>query len=392
MKRYLSIITFIFLILGIIAGIYMPDFLNEISFIGDYYISILKIFIGPVIFLSIASTIYKTSIKKDRLILKSIITFVVMFIMTFLLTSLIVTIINPSKGLTYESDYSQIIEFDIGKMIINLFPKNLNDIFINPKLFFIIVVAYLFGKTSSHFKADKMFEVIDKIYGFISKIFEYFIYITPLAVFVLIGAAVAKNGTALLSTGLKYVLVAWVCGIICLFVVMILPVYFISKMSPLEYIKKIYRIWMISISTCSSVVCLPHTLKICKEELKIDESISDVVVPLGCTIHMCGGAVSFSLLGLFCAGLYGIDINIYTYILMIISSLLINMAAPGIPGGGIVIGASYLQLLGIPLGFIGFYSGIYKFLDMCYTTLNVTGDISANMIINSLEYRQNKSS
>ena len=58
------------------------------------------------------------------------------------------------------------------------------------------------------------------------------------------------------------------------------------------------------------------------------------------------------------------------------------MAAPGIPNGGIVIGATYISLLGIPLTFIGFYSGIYKVLDMIYTTLNVTGDISANVIIN----------
>ena len=60
------------------------------------------------------------------------------------------------------------------------------------------------------------------------------------------------------------------------------------------------------------------------------------------------------------------------------------MAAPGIPNGGVVIGASYLQILGIPLDFIGFYSGIYKLLDMCYTTLNVTDDIASNVIVNRM--------
>ena len=82
--------------------------------------------------------------------------------------------------------------------------------------------------------------------------------------------------------------------------------------------------------------------------------------------------------------MYGIEINFPAFLLMLAASLLINMAAPGIPGGGIVIGASYLAMFGIPLGFIGFYSGIYKFLDMSYTTLNVTGDISANMILDRM--------
>ena len=67
---------------------------------------------------------------------------------------------------------------------------------------------------------------------------------------------------------------------------------------------------------------------------------------------------------------------------MLVCANLINMAAPGIPNGGVVIGATYLSLLNIPLTFIGFYSGIYKILDMNYTTLNVTGDITAAVIIN----------
>ena len=72
------------------------------------------------------------------------------------------------------------------------------------------------------------------------------------------------------------------------------------------------------------------------------------------------------------------------YLLMLTAAVLINMSAPGIPNGGVVVGATYLQLLGIPLDFIGFYSGIYKLLDMVYTSLNVTGDITANVIIDHL--------
>ena len=73
---------------------------------------------------------------------------------------------------------------------------------------------------------------------------------------------------------------------------------------------------------------------------------------------------------------------------MIFSATVINMAAPGIPNGGVVIGATYLSLLGLPLTFIGFYSSIYKLLDMSYTTLNVTGDVTANVILNKICYNK----
>ena len=182
--------------------------------------------------------------------------------------------------------------------------------------------------------------------------------------------------------GAKYILVAYLCSIITLIVIMILPVWIFAKINPITYIKKIYKVWIITLTTCSSAATLPYTIKVCNEKLGIDKKITDIVVPLGCTIHMCGGSVSFALLGLFCSSLFGIDINITNYLFMLIVSLLINMAAPGIPNGGIIIGATYLSMFNIPLTFMGFYSSIYKLLDMAYTTLNVTGDITANVLIN----------
>ena len=163
---------------------------------------------------------------------------------------------------------------------------------------------------------------------------------------------------------------------------MMLPLKFYCKMSLKELVRKIYPIWLMTLSTCSSAATLPYTIKLCKEELKIDPQITDLVVPLGCTIHMCGGAVSFSLLGLFCTRLFGVEMTLSMYLYMLMIAVLLNMSAPGIPNGGVVIGATYLEMMGLPLSFIGLYAGIYKILDMLYTTLNVTGDISANVILN----------
>jgi len=120
----------------------------------------------------------------------------------------------------------------------------------------------------------------------------------------------------------------------------------------------------------------------------VPEEITGIVVPLGCTIHMCGGAVSFCLLGLFTMQMAGLPVTLGMFLYMLLLATLINMAAPGIPGGGIVIGATYLTILGAPTGFIGLYSGIYRLLDMAYTTLNVTGDITANVLISEAEKRR----
>jgi Na+/H+-dicarboxylate symporter len=212
------------------------------------------------------------------------------------------------------------------------------------------------------------------------KVLSGFMVVTPLAVFALMAnTAASYQGT--LFMGLRYILSAYISGLLVLIVIMILPVTLFCGISPLEYIRKVYKIWLLTISTCSSAATLPHTLRLCKEDLGLDERLCDSVIPLGCTIHMCGGAVSFSLLGIFCAKLYGVEVTFSLYLMMVLSSLILNMSAPGIPNGGVVIGATYLEMLGIPLGFIGFYSGIYKILDMLYTSLNVTGDISAALLL-----------
>ena len=142
------------------------------------------------------------------------------------------------------------------------------------------------------------------------------------------------------------------------------------------------KLWIISISTCSSIATLPYTLKTCKEDLKLNKKNVDLIVPFGTTINKIGGAISFAILGIWTTKLFGIELNLMMFIVMLFISLLLNMAAVGIPSGGIVLGATYLSMLGIPLSFMGIYSGIYRLLDMAYTTLNVTGNVNAAIILN----------
>ncbi|MBR3228556.1 MAG: dicarboxylate/amino acid:cation symporter [Erysipelotrichaceae bacterium] len=385
MKKRMGLLTSGALILGCICGLIFREKCTSIAFLGDIYIKILKIMITPLIFSSISCTVYKT--QRDGTVIKAIVLFTVMFTATFLLTSLVVILADPASGFVFREEgwNGTVSDLGIRGILLNLLPKSFSDLFINPKVFFVIAVSWVFGRVSSHFGADRIFEHIGRFRDLLFKVLEYFMYLTPLATFALMANTTYRYGSIILDVGIRYILTAWACGIIALVIIMIVPLNFIAGIGFREYVRKVSKIWIMTISTCSSAATLPYTVKVCKEEFGIPESTTDIVVPLGCTIHMCGGAVSFALLGLFCLRLYNVPFDLGTWLLMLVSSLLINMAAPGIPNGGVVIGATYLQLLGIPLGFIGFYSGIYKLLDMCYTTLNVTGDISANIILNKLQ-------
>ena len=387
MKKNISYLTLAGLLLGILAGLFVRPLVTSLSFIGTIYINLLKFMIGPIVFTSIVPTIFHSSKKKDRTLQKAVATYAAMFIAAYLLTFLAVKIIDPAKGYSFPSaEWSGSIQsLSIQEIIINLFPNNLVAIFADTKLFAIIMFAYMLGYSAGKVKDGlKLVRLIEIIRDIFFKILEYVMYLTPLAVFSLIGNTVASYGATIIGVGLRYIATAYLCGILTVIFIMIVPVWLITKISPLSYLKKVYKVWLVSLTTCSSAATLPTTMKVCKEEFGVSEEVVDIVSPLGCTIHMCGGAVSFALLGSFCSRMYSIDITAPAFILMVLSALLINMSAPGIPNGGVVIGATYLSLLGIPLDFIGFYSGMYKILDMLYTTLNVTGNITANVILDHL--------
>lgn len=385
MKNKLSVFTLIGLLLGIAFGLFLPQYAPYIKFIGTYYITILKYMVVPVVVTTISVSIYNSSKLKNKMVPLTLLVFVLMFSATFLLSSLVVTVINPSSGFVLETvDWSGTTsDLGIKGMLLNLIPKDFNKFLTGGYLFTAILIAVLVGKACSVISSgETIIGFIEKIKNFLFKILNIYMYVTPIAVFSLISNTIVEYGPIILGLGAKYIITAYVCAIFALVVVMILPILLITKMSPKVFIKKVYKIWMITLSTCSSAATLPYTIKTCHDEFNIPDEVTDVVVPLGTTIHMCGGAVSFALLGLFCSRLFNVEITISKYILMLIYAILINMAAPGIPNGGVAIGATYLQLLGIPLDFIGFYSGIYKLLDMIYTSLNVTDDIASNVIIN----------
>ena len=383
MKKSLSLITFISLILGAIFGLILKENILKIEFLGTFYIKLLKYLILPVIFTSITSSIYTSRSYQGKLVFKTILLFILMFVCSFIISSIVIFIIDPTKGFLFTNIDSDINtnNIDATSVLFNILPKDIIGIIEGKYLLFIIIVSYITGYLSSLLKLDKFINGINKIKEYLFKFLEYLTYYAPIAVFSLIGVSVYKFGINSLLTGLRYILSAYIAGIIVLIVVLILPLK-IKGINLINYLKKIYSLWLITISTCSSAASLPYTLKLCKDDLKLNEEISDVVVPLGCTINMCGGAVSFSLLAIFCAKLFGIEITFNLYLMMLLNATLLNMAAPGIPGGGIVIGATYLQGLGIPLQFIGLYSGIYKVLDMLYTSINVTGDVSATVLLN----------
>ena len=376
--------------LGLILGLTAPGFFAPISFIGTVYLNLLKLIVIPLLMAEVAVGVYRAGASAPGQLIRTVALFAVMFVISFLLTAGLVSLLRPGVGMELfggEWDGSAAV-MSPGTFFESIFPANLFAAMSAGSMLPCLLFAFVFGTAAGSVRAEKLMDAVDEFRAVCTKILSYIMWLTPPGVFSLIGSAAAGYGAALLGVCARYILTAWLGCLVVTVLVMILPVWLFCGITPIRYIRSVAPVWLLTLSTCSSAATLPTTLRVCHEEFGIPERITGVVVPLGCTIHMCGGAVSFCLLGLFTLQMAGASVTLPLFLQMLLVATLMNMAAPGIPGGGVALGAAYLGILGAPGGFIGLYSGVYRLLDMAYTSVNVTGDITANLLLAENEKRK----
>jgi Na+/H+-dicarboxylate symporter len=157
------------------------------------------------------------------------------------------------------------------------------------------------------------------------------------------------------------------------------------RMSPIPFYKKSFEYQSIALSTGSSKASLATTMKVCRQKLGISESSTSFILPLGASINMDGMAINLSLTTLFFAQMMGITLSISDYIVIILTSTLGSMGGAGIPGGSIVMLPMILSAVNIPIEGVAIIAGIDRVLDLLRTAINITGDATITLLIDSSE-------
>lgn len=382
--------------IGILFGIFLPEFSIKIKFIGDIYLNIIQAMIIPIIFVAVSTGIINIGSGKDlgRIGFKSVSVFIVMFIATAVIGLLISYLVRPGNHINIStSSYDgEVTSPSFEDFFMNIIPNNLFMSLSEGNILATIIFTVIFsiaivavGK-----EAEPVKNFINSLSTIIFKVLNYIMELTPIGIISLMAFAVAEYGAGIFSALGLYIVTAYAACIIAFVVVMLIPVWIYTGLTPLQFLKGIYKVWLVSLATTSSAVTMPTTIRVTKNDFKANESITNFVIPLGTTINMAGGAISFSLLAVFVSDFYNIPLGVGQIIYLVVIATVINMSAPGIPGGGIVLGASFLTLLGLPIELMGPIAAIYRILDMAYTTMNITGDATAAVLIDESEKRRER--
>ena len=387
--RIVSWATLLAFFAGAALGLVRPDWADQFQWIGTAYVTALKVLALPALIVSVFHAALDSGKHAAGALWRALATFVLMFAASFLICAVPYALLAPGKDFSLMGETAwegERAALSLGGMLKNAFTPGSVNAWYFPSL----VVAFAAGLIVGAWRSGALEKGTAAVERFCMKLLSWVMLITPLGVFSLMAKCTGSFGLEALKSSGAYI--AWAYGgcLLVLFGVMILPLWTWCKVSPGQYFRKTGRVFLTALSTCSSAATLPETMRTCREEFYVSEWTVGIVAPLGCTIHMCGGAVSFSLLGLFVMQMTGQTVTLGTLAWMLLLALLLNMGAPGIPGGGIVLGATYLGMLGVENAalFFGMYAGIYRLLDMAYTSLNVAGDVTANVLIDRWENKK----
>ena len=213
------------------------------------------------------------------------------------------------------------------------------------------------------------------------KVVGWAMLLAPLAVFGLLARVTASLGLEAL-VGLAVYIASVVAGLLVLVVVYVVITWAIGGWSPVAFLRSAREVQLLGFSTSSSAAVMPLSIKTAEERLHVRPSIAQFMVPLGATVNMDGTALYQAVATVFLAQVTGVDLSMSALALIVVTTVGASIGAPSTPGVGIVLLSMVLTNAGIPPQAIALIIGVDRILDMSRTAVNVTGDLTACVVMN----------
>jgi DAACS family dicarboxylate/amino acid:cation (Na+ or H+) symporter len=218
---------------------------------------------------------------------------------------------------------------------------------------------------------------LEGLFQISSKIIDMIMKIAPFAVACLLFNNTARFGLDLLQALGWFVLTVLLGLSLHMFGVYSLSVWLLSRISPIEFFRRIKTVMLTAFSTSSSNATLPTALRVSEENLGVPREINSFVLTVGATANQNGTALYEGVTILFLAQLAGVDLTLAQQLGIAYLAILGGIGTAGVPSGSIPFIIVVLAQYNIPTALIAIILGVDRILDMCRTTLNVAGDITA---------------
>lgn len=357
---------------------------------GDIFVNLLKFIVVPLVLLSIMDGVIAMGDigKVGKIGWKTVAYFLVTTAIACVIGLIVANlfkgafpVLELAEGAAYEAKTSNLMD-----VIVNIFPSNAINPLSTSAMLQIIFIAIIFGcgVLVTGEKGKPFGDFISSFNEVTQRVMSFILAVSPIGVFALMVWVMAAQGPQILGSLGLVLLAAYIGYILHVVLVYSLSVKIFAKMSPLSFFKKIFPAAAFAFTSTSSVATLPVT-KECCDEMDVHPEISSFVLPLGATVNMDGTAIYQCVAAIFLAKCIGVDLTLTQMIVIIVTATLASIGTAGTSGAGMIMLAMVLDAVGVPPTYIGIIYGIDRLFDMGRTTLNIVGDASCAVCVNSWE-------
>jgi len=292
-------------------------------------------------------------------------------------------IVSTATTMAAEDEVRVFDDLTVPQRITNLMPVNFIEAALTMDMLQIVIAAIILGIVCLTIPRETVlpFESLC-LFGQVAamKIISWAMALAPYAVFGLMADAMIRIGFGALGA-IGWYVACVLGGLLTMLGVYLTIVRLLARRSPLEFLRGIRDVQLLAFSTSSSAAVMPLSIRAAEENLHIKEEVSRFVIPLGATINMDGTAMYQAIAAIFLCQIFGVDLSMPETILLILTTIGASIGTPATPGVGIVVLATILSGIGVPPAGIGIILGVDRLLDMCRTTVNVTGDLTATAVM-----------
>jgi DAACS family dicarboxylate/amino acid:cation (Na+ or H+) symporter len=244
----------------------------------------------------------------------------------------------------------------------------------------LMIFALIFGVAVSavapkHKTENILIRLLEQVFEACMWIVHFVMKLAPLAVFAIIFNTAFTFGTSVFASLFLYVSTVVAGLALQQFGVYSAMLALVARRSPVEFFRRCREVYLYAFSTASSNATLPLSLEVAETKLHLPPDISRFVLTVGATANQNGTALFEGITVLFLAQVYGLDLTAGQQLRVMLMSILAGIGTAGVPGGSLPMVLIVAQSVGVPADGMGLILGVDRFLDMCRTTVNVSGDL-----------------
>jgi len=412
------------LLLGILAGAFLHPYSDQpglaysnqtfLQPIGQIFLRLIFVTVVPLVFSALVLGVYELGKSRGlgKIARQAIFYTVLASTVSVLVGITSVNLLRPGAQFTLDTgklqgQSSSLLNLkksvseakSLSQAIVELIPNNPVDTAakaLGGEMLPFMVFSFLFGLALSrvldpHGPSPVIIQFLEQLLAVSMKMIDFALRIAPVGIFAIVFNTVFLFGVGIIQT-LFYFVAVVVAGLLFQqFVVYTVLLKYIARYPPWEFFRRCREVYLYAFSTASSNATLPLTLEIAQRELRLPSTVSRFVLTVGATANQNGTALFEGVTVLFLAQVYGVDLSLFQQIQVVFMSILAGIGTAGVPGGSLPLIMILLQTVGIPPEGIGLILGADRFLDMCRTTLNVSGDLVIAALVSKSSQDDQKS-